>query len=94
MPRSRLLFLCGLVWTGSVLLLTSCASSGPSKEAAAAAPSGSTLWAQNCLRCHNAPTPTRYSQTQWDVVMLHMRIRAGLTAQDSRAILDFLKSAD
>ncbi|MBI3874611.1 MAG: hypothetical protein HY300_01295 [Verrucomicrobia bacterium] len=51
------------------------------------------LWAQNCAHCHNIRTPSAYSDMQWDVVMLHMRIRGNLTAEDHRAILAFLKSA-
>lgn len=55
--------------------------------------SGAQLWAQNCGHCHNIRTPTFYSDTQWEVVMLHMRVRAKLTAGEHKEILAFLKSA-
>ena len=55
---------------------------------------GVQLWAENCIRCHNIRPPDSYSDTQWDVAMLHMRVRANLTAGDARTILDYLKSAD
>jgi hypothetical protein len=43
---------------------------------------------QNCSRCHNAPEelPTRVTGT----VLLHMRVRASLSAADERAILRYL----
>jgi hypothetical protein len=55
--------------------------------------SGAELWAQNCGHCHNIRTPTFYSDAQWEVVALHMRIRANLTADEHKEILAFLKSA-
>lgn len=51
------------------------------------------LWAQNCAHCHNIRTPSAYSDMQWDVVSLHMRVRGNLTADEHRTILAFLKSA-
>ncbi|HXT41630.1 MAG TPA: hypothetical protein VN887_16605 [Candidatus Angelobacter sp.] len=55
--------------------------------------SGAKLWAQNCGHCHNIRTPTFYSDSQWEVVVLHMRVRANLTADEHKEILAFLKSA-
>lgn len=55
---------------------------------------GAKLWEQNCVRCHNVRTPSSLSDTQWKVVMHHMRVRAGLTAQEHEAILRFLQSAN
>ena len=74
------------------LVLCGCATSSPGT--AGAQPNGSRLWAQNCTRCHNSRSPAELSPAQWDPVMLHMRIRAGLTAADSRAILEFLQSSN
>ena len=54
---------------------------------------GPTLWSQNCGHCHNARSPNAYSDAQWEVVMLHMRVRANLTAAEHEQILAFLKSA-
>ncbi len=55
---------------------------------------GSQLWAENCVRCHHVRSPSSYSDGEWEVAMLHMRIRANLTAEDHQKILEFLKSAN
>jgi hypothetical protein len=54
--------------------------------------SGAQLWAENCVRCHNIRSPSNYSPAQWEVVMMHMRVRANLTPNEHKKILDFLKS--
>ena len=55
---------------------------------------GSQLWSENCARCHNMRSPSSYSDAEWDVVMHHMRIRALLTPEEHKKILEFLKSAN
>lgn len=55
--------------------------------------SGEELWSNNCMRCHNIRPPTMYSDAQWDVIVHHMRLRANITGQEQRAIVEFLKSA-
>jgi len=55
---------------------------------------GSQLWSENCARCHNMRPPTTYSDAEWEVAMHHMRIRAQLSAEEYKAILEFLKSAN
>jgi hypothetical protein len=59
---------------------------------AASGKGGAELWAETCIRCHNVRSPSSYSAAQWDVVMLHMRIRANLTPEEQKKILEFLKS--
>jgi cytochrome c5 len=54
---------------------------------------GAELWGRNCGHCHNIRSPSSYSDAQWEVVMLHMRVRANLTADEHKKILAFLKSA-
>jgi hypothetical protein len=54
---------------------------------------GEELWSNNCLRCHNIRPATMYSNAQWDVIVHHMRLRANITGQEQRAIVEFLKSA-
>jgi mono/diheme cytochrome c family protein len=54
---------------------------------------GAELWSQNCGRCHNLRPPNSFSSTQWDVITLHMRIRANLTAEEYRQIRDYLTGA-
>ena len=86
----------------SGLMLVGCSTPRDAKEAAIVATtpktsptaqSGATLWAQNCMHCHNIRSPDSYSAAQWDVAMLHMRVRANLTADEHKKILAFLKSA-
>jgi hypothetical protein len=55
---------------------------------------GAQLWSENCMRCHNIRNPGSYSDTQWEVSMHHMRVKACLTAEEHRKILEFLKSAN
>ena len=54
---------------------------------------GEELWSNICLRCHNIRPPTMYSNAQWDVIVHHMRLRANITGQEQRAIVEFLKSS-
>ena len=74
--------------------LISCAANKQSGEVAAGATGkgGAELWAENCIRCHNIRSPSNYSPAQWEVVMMHMRVRANLTPGEHKKILEFLKS--
>ena len=65
----------------------------PVPKTAAPGLGGAQLWSQNCAHCHNVRSPDSYSDAQWDVAMLHMRVRANLTAEEHKKILAFLKSA-
>ncbi|MEF3079798.1 hypothetical protein [Winogradskyella poriferorum] len=56
--------------------------------------SGAQLWGEVCNRCHIAPSPSDYNDTDWETISLHMRVRANLTEKESNKILDFLKSAN
>ncbi len=56
--------------------------------------SGAQLWGENCVRCHNTPSPAAYNDTDWETIGLHMRIRANLTAEETRKIVEFLQSAN
>lgn len=55
---------------------------------------GAKAWAQNCARCHNPRDPRDLSDSQWKIVMSHMRVRAGLTGAESRDILKFLEASN
>ncbi len=55
--------------------------------------SGEELWTMNCRRCHNIRPSTMYSNAQWDVIVHHMRVRANITGEEQRAIVEFLKSS-
>ncbi|CAN5565971.1 hypothetical protein BH10PLA1_BH10PLA1_02020 [soil metagenome] len=55
---------------------------------------GAQLWAENCTRCHNAPSPERFSDAQWAVIVHHMRLRADLTGDEQRKITEFLQASN
>ena len=55
---------------------------------------GARLWSTRCSQCHYARDPGYFGDTQWEMIMLHMRVRANLTAKEHLAILKFLKSAN
>ena len=55
------------------------------------AKSGAQLWAENCQRCHNTPSPSSFSPEQWETVGLHMQSRALLTDEERTKIVNFLK---
>ena len=56
--------------------------------------SGAQLWGEACNRCHLAPSPADYNDTDWSTISLHMRIRANLAANEIQKIEEFLKSAN
>ena len=93
-----LLFVCGFMLTSCSTPASTSAGKALSEKAQVqktAAPTlgGAQLWTQNCGHCHNIRSPDSYSDAQWEVVMLHMRVRANLTAEEHKKILAFLKTA-
>ncbi|MHC4413683.1 MAG: cytochrome c [Planctomycetota bacterium] len=94
----------GLVLSGfGALAVVGCNSNGQMTEASPApsatgeapmAAGGAELWAQNCIRCHNMRTPAALGDREWQIALHHMRVRAGLTADEHDAILTFLKAAN
>jgi hypothetical protein len=80
------------------LIVISCSSDKPGGTATGTAASngtpekgGAQLWAENCQRCHNTRSPSSYNDAQWEVAMMHMRVRANLTPEEHKKILEFLK---
>ncbi|KAA3616791.1 MAG: cytochrome c [Calditrichaeota bacterium] len=55
---------------------------------------GALLWGENCVRCHNGPSPTAFSDVQWETIAMHMRVRASLTAVETEKVVEFLKMAN
>ncbi len=52
---------------------------------------GAQLWAENCQRCHNTPSPSSFSSDQWETVGLHMQSRSLITDEERNKIVAFLK---
>lgn len=69
----------------AAVMLNSCAESQK-----VAAKSGAQLWAENCQRCHNTPSPSSFSHEQWVTIGMHMQTRAQLTEQEKEKIVAFL----
>lgn len=55
---------------------------------------GAQIWADNCGRCHNIREPKELRDDQWISTMFHMRLRSGLTGQDTRDVLSFMQAAN
>jgi hypothetical protein len=52
---------------------------------------GVQLWAENCQRCHNTPSPSSFSPEQWETIGMHMQTRALITEDERNKIVAFLK---
>lgn len=70
----------------AALVMDSCVESQKVK-----AKSGAQLWAENCQRCHNTPSPSTFSHEQWTTVGMHMQTRAQLTDEEREKIVAFLR---
>jgi len=55
---------------------------------------GAKLWANRCTGCHNIRAPKDLTDSEWKATMMHMRVRAGLSGQDARDILEFLQRSN
>ncbi|GMR20564.1 MAG: hypothetical protein BMS9Abin36_1160 [Gammaproteobacteria bacterium] len=55
---------------------------------------GARAWADNCLRCHNVRDPKELRDDQWVTTTFHMRVRGGLTGQETRDIITFLQMSN
>jgi hypothetical protein len=54
---------------------------------------GAKLWGTYCGLCHNARAGSEFNRLEWDTLLLHMRVRANLPAEDAEAIRVFLRSS-
>jgi len=52
---------------------------------------GAQLWAENCQRCHNTPSPSSFSPDQWETIGMHMQSRSLITDEERNKIVAFLK---
>jgi cytochrome c5 len=55
---------------------------------------GSKVWADNCNRCHNMRGPKELRDDQWITTAFHMRVRAGLSGQETRDVITFLQASN
>ena len=62
-------------------------SKAPGTQKAHEKSDGERVFEENCSRCHNPPDG--FSQRISGTVVLHMRVRASLSARDEQALLRF-----
>jgi len=55
---------------------------------------GAKAWADNCVRCHNMRDAKELRDDQWITTSFHMRVRGGLTGQETRDIITFLQQSN
>jgi cytochrome c5 len=67
------------------------ASSKTKQKAASNKLSGAELYSMHCNRCHPERYPTERTAAQWKTILLHMRGRANLPAEQARTILKYLQ---
>ncbi len=53
--------------------------------------SGAELYSIHCNRCHPERYPTERTAAQWKTILMHMRVRANLPAEQARTILKYLQ---
>jgi len=53
--------------------------------------SGEDLYAINCNRCHAERSPREWTPSQWKTLIMHMRIRANIPADQAREILKYMQ---
>ena len=84
----------GAIIVAGASSLTQATDPSASPADASAFARGASPWSTNCVRCNNARDPMDYRDHQWKLIMSHMRIRAGLTGQEARDILQFLQGSN
>ena len=53
--------------------------------------SGADLYAMHCNRCHPERYATERTAAQWKTLLIHMRVRANLPAEQARQIMKYLQ---
>lgn len=102
-PFASVLPALGLVLVGTLLAgacRTAQASGGEQAQGSAAAATTAdtvgpaAMWARNCARCHGYQPASRYSDSQWKLVMRHMRQQCYLTGKEQRAIEELMRAGN
>lgn len=86
----RYIFIIGLlvlIMSFGLIAISGCAVSKKVSDK-----TGTQLWGENCSRCHNPPPPGEFNNSNWDIVGRHMRIRANITEDEEKKIIDYLKT--
>lgn len=75
-------------WSVAAAILLAPPSAGAQQADIAA---GAKVYGENCGRCHNPRAPTERTDREWTVIVNHMRVRGGLTGNQARQVLAFLR---
>jgi hypothetical protein len=70
---------------------TNTVSSLPKQQAPPKKLTGAELYSMHCNRCHPERYPTERTAAQWKTILMHMRVRANLPAEQARTILKYLQ---
>jgi hypothetical protein len=54
--------------------------------------SGAELWTLNCSRCHMSRSPGEFTAAQWQTILMHMRVRANLPADQAKELQKFFQA--
>ena len=60
-------------------------------EEATAQRRGVEIWGPTCGNCHSMQPASRYTSAKWGPIMVHMKINARLSDEESQAVLEYLK---
>jgi hypothetical protein len=88
MKRYTLIILLAFIVSIALITVQSCATTKIAEK------SGNQLWSENCMRCHNSPPSSAFTNYQWEIINTHMRERAMLTDTEYKKILDFLQAGN
>ena len=87
----HMVILSTLIGAGSGIFQTAIAADFPEKGDFS---KGAQAWVENCNRCHNYRDPKELRDDQWITSIYHMRIRAGLTGQETRDLITFMQQSN
>ncbi len=81
-------------FTTAVLMAVSLMAipAGVSGQDPAKVAEGARTWAQNCTRCHNARSPLERNDSDWAIIVGHMRARANLTKRQATMVAIYLQT--
>lgn len=91
MKQIRLKHISNIIWLAFLGCFAFSMIFGCKASQKVASKTGAQLWAENCQRCHNTPSPTSFNHEQWETIGLHMQSRALLTDAERDKIVAFMK---
>ncbi len=82
-----------MFWVMTTIALLTVPSSATAQDPATIA-EGATVWARNCVRCHNARASAERNDRDWATIVAHMRARANLTRSQATKVEAFLTATN